>query len=82
MQPMQYTVTEVTGLLQPTNPTLLQGVVPGSHPPALEGPVEGPLRRIIFIDQTVLRLYSDRLHHVRLSLCRGPSVAMQRCASW
>ena len=63
-QPVRYTVSEVCNLLHPSNPTLLQGLVPGRHPPELAPPPAGPLRRIIFVDDNVLQLYGDALHKV------------------
>lgn len=60
MQPICYEVREVSGLLHPGNPTLLQ-----APPGAGYISAAGPLRRIVLIDEHVLHLYGDELSAVR-----------------
>lgn len=86
-QPIEYIVQEVPDLLDPSNPTLLQGVPAG--PPCttqgslgVDGSMVGgygggrdaahPLRRLVLVDSNVYRLYSSQLHEV--CFCDGGGV--------
>ncbi|CAL5223885.1 g6478 [Coccomyxa viridis] len=62
-QPINYTIEEVDGLLDPANKTLLRGVVPDSFPSLLsQAPAAPGERRLVAVDDNVYRLYGSQIH--------------------
>lgn len=62
VQPINYIIEEVEGLLDPNNKTLLRGVVPDSFPSRLSlDPCQPGERRLVVIDDNVFRIYGAQL---------------------
>eukprot|EP00892_Ulva_mutabilis_P009622 jgi/Ulvmu1/7031/UM033_0090.1 len=64
VQPIQYTVREVPGLLDPANETLLSGVIPESHPLQLAPgriPTEDRPKRLVVVDDNVDLHFGDQI---------------------
>lgn len=64
VQPIQYTVREVPGLLDPSNETLLSGVIPESHPLQIlpgRSPQEVRPKRLVVVDANVDAHFGEQI---------------------
>lgn len=62
-QPIEYKVKEVSGMLDPSNPTLLVDIIPDTFPYQLTPHTKGlaQKRRVVIMDQNIAELYGERV---------------------